>query len=66
MTEPEFNPDAFRAQMDQAGAAFKDLAPAIAGFWKELCANGMEEGAATAIVCTWVAGLFQQAKDKQP
>jgi hypothetical protein len=62
VTEPEFHPDQFRAQLDQASAAFRDLAPAISGFWKELITAGMDKGAATAVVCQWVAGLFQQGK----
>jgi len=62
VTEPDFNPDRFRAQMDQAQSAFKDLAPAIASFWLELQVNGMDRASSTAIVCTWVAGLFQQGK----
>jgi len=54
----EFNPDAFRAQLDQAGAAFKDLAVPIADFWKALVAAGMAKDAATATVCTYVSALF--------
>jgi hypothetical protein len=64
MTE-DFNPDLFRAQLDQAQAAFRDLAPAIGEFYKGLVEAGMPVGAATSVVCTWVAGLFQQGKGSQ-
>ena len=65
MTE-QFNPDAFRAQLDQAGAAFKDLAVPIADFWKALVGAGMDKSAATATVCTYVSALFTMHQGKQP
>jgi hypothetical protein len=56
----DFEPSAFRAQVDQAQAAFKDLAPAIAEFWKALIASGMTENAATLVVCQWVVSALSK------
>ncbi len=61
----EFDPAAFRAQLDQAQAALKDLAQPIAEFWKALIAAGLDMGAATAVTCQWVAGVLQQGKGQQ-
>ena len=58
----EFDPAAFRAQLAQAQAALKDLAQPISEFWKALVEAGMDKSAATATVCTWVAGVLQQGK----
>ena len=54
-----------RAVMDQAGAVMRDVAPALAEFWKSLVENGMSEGAATVVVSDWFQVIVKRGMGQE-